>query len=469
MDLDAELWGVMEAQRGLVPSDEAAYRLVGLLALRRVLERAEGFAQAASPPSRVPRATFADLAHEPARTIDRTLRELTAANGSHASISVLEAIRILLAPDHAAGPSLSRAINGVARLPRSILSDNRLGHEAHRVVLRSFGRVVPFTAPSPGLSALMVSLVGIKEGARVCDLACGPGVLLAQVARTAQLASLSLAAVDGLAANTQHAALARVLLFLDGVSAQIETANVVVSNPLDQSARYDAILSAPPINSRPPQQLHVHESDRFRFGVPTRSADWLYVQHALSALSPGGRAVLLLGLGALFRSGLEASIRRGLLDQELVAAVVQLPSGLLTSTTIPAALIVLEQRGQSPRQGSVAMALLGDAAKSNGRNGELDPTIVAAVPPALRGDTVTDGRVQARLVRYDEIAQQEYSLLPSRYFDPVSSSMPRSLADIGSELASAGDAELAAAEELGAALRALLTVVRNVGADHAGQ
>lgn len=111
--------------------------------------------------------------------------------------------------------------------------------------------------------------------------------------------------------------------------------------------RFDRIVTNPPFaQSYSREGLCFPERFRFGFCPPgAKKADWMFAQHMLAALRPGGMAVTVMPHGVLFRTGIEQTIRRGFVDQDVVEAVIGLPSNLFYGTTIPACVLVLRAPG----------------------------------------------------------------------------------------------------------------------------
>ena len=73
---------------------------------------------------------------------------------------------------------------------------------------------------------------------------------------------------------------------------------------------------------------------------------------ARAHLADGGIGVVVVGLGTLFHQRREAAIREHLVRSDLLDAVIQLPPGLVAGTSVPVALLVL-QNGRPQRSGQV--------------------------------------------------------------------------------------------------------------------
>lgn len=90
-------------------------------------------------------------------------------------------------------------------------------------------------------------------------------------------------------------------------------------------------------------------------GLPTDSnGDMAWVQHMVKSMaSRTGRMGVVLPQGALFRGGVEAQIRKHLLDQDLIEAVIGLAPNLFYGTGLAACVLLLRQKKAKVRQGKV--------------------------------------------------------------------------------------------------------------------
>ena len=89
--------------------------------------------------------------------------------------------------------------------------------------------------------------------------------------------------------------------------------------------------------------------ERFTYGqVPlgAKKADLMFLQHMLAVTRDGGMVATVMPHGVLFRSGEERTIRKGIVDEDLLEAVIGLAPNLFYGTGIPACILVLRQRVQ---------------------------------------------------------------------------------------------------------------------------
>jgi type I restriction enzyme M protein len=123
--------------------------------------------------------------------------------------------------------------------------------------------------------------------------------------------------------------------------------------------RFDRILTNPPFSlpwgttdkDQNGQSVWAPEkrTDRFTYGeVPlgAKKADLMFLQHMVAVLAAGGQTATVMPHGVLFRGGEERSIRAGMIEHDLLEAVIGLAPNLFYGTGIPACILVLRQRVQ---------------------------------------------------------------------------------------------------------------------------
>ncbi|HEY3816775.1 MAG TPA: N-6 DNA methylase [Polyangiaceae bacterium] len=404
--IQSALAAVFAKTRGFLDSRDATHSAVGLLALRRASAGDELASIAA--------------AHEVDGALRRYLSQV-----ERGRPQLAESLSTLLAPARREPTALAPLLRAIADVPEVDGGDTLL---AIMKLLAEQGKMSPAPVTGSNVLRLIARLSRASEGAKVCDPFCGAGLLLAAIAVLLPAGHIA-AALHGWERSVDAVALARAVLAAVGADARIEVANALVSPPAADP--YDAVVSAPPFGVQPPPQLHLGASERFRFGAPTRHADWLYAQHALSILAPGGTAVLVMSRGPLFREGAEQEVRRGLIESDLVDSIIALPSGALTGTAIPACLVVLRRDRPASRSGGV---LFIDASARGPLGGDLTTDVVDAVERAYETGAESDGPTRARRVSVTEIAMADFSLEPGRHLPPEITGVERPLEEIVDEL-----------------------------------
>ena len=78
-----------------------------------------------------------------------------------------------------------------------------------------------------------------------------------------------------------------------------------------------------------------------------KKADLMFLQHMLAVTRDGGMVATVMPHGVLFRGGDEATIRAGIIQEDLLEAVIGVAPNLFYGTGIPACILVLRQRVQN--------------------------------------------------------------------------------------------------------------------------
>jgi type I restriction enzyme M protein len=271
---------------------------------------------------------------------------------------------------------------------------------------------------------LIVEILKPKEGMRICDPTCGSGGMLIECAHHLQRhkqnpKNLSL---FGQEKNLGTWAICKMNMLLHGLaSARIEKGDTIRDPRLTEGGAlrvFDRVIANPPF-SLDEWGREVAEHDgfgRFRYGLPPKTkGDLAFVQHMIATTNKTGMVGVVMPHGVLFRGSSEGDIRRGLLEEDLVEAVIGLPSNLFYGTGIPAAVLVLNRAKRPERQRKVlfieASREFGPGTNQNYLRQE-DVTKIAAAFHAFR-----DVEKYARVVPLDEIAKNDFNLNISRYVE----------------------------------------------------
>ena len=116
--------------------------------------------------------------------------------------------------------------------------------------------------------------------------------------------------------------------------------------PVDEPTNFDAVLMNPPYSAKWDASKGFLDDPRFsEYGVlpPKSRADFAFLLHGFYHLKNSGTMAILLPHGVLFRSGAEAKIRKIMLENGSIDAVIGLAPNLFYSTGIPVSLIILRK------------------------------------------------------------------------------------------------------------------------------
>jgi type I restriction enzyme M protein len=256
-----------------------------------------------------------------------------------------------------------------------------------------------------------------KPGETIYDPACGSGSLLIRVAREVGSSDYFL---YGQEVNGGTWALCKMNMFLHGVdNAHIEWGDTLNNPKLvegDHLKKFHVVVANPPfsLDKWGAENAASDQFRRFHRGTPPKSkADYAFVSHMVeSAVEDGGRVGLIVPHGVLFRGGAEAKIRQGLIEENLVDAVIGLPTNLFFGTGIPAA-ILLFRKGRTTKD---IMFIDGsrDYADEKGQN-RLRPQDIEKVVAAFKAASDVEG--YAHRTSVEEIRGNDYNLNIPRYVE----------------------------------------------------
>jgi type I restriction enzyme M protein len=224
---------------------------------------------------------------------------------------------------------------------------------------------------TPGeVSTLLAMLVDPQPGNRICDPTCGSGSLLIKVAQQIEGKNYSLYGQEN---NGSTWALCRMNMFLhEQDSAEIKWGDTI-NNPLllekDELMKFHIVVANPPfsLDKWGAENAMADQHNRFYRGVPPKSkGDYAFITHMIeTTYADSGKVGVIVPHGVLFRSSSEGQIRKKLIDENLLEAVVGLPANLFFGTGIPAAILIFNKG-----KGNNKDVLFIDASKEfeNGKN-----------------------------------------------------------------------------------------------------
>ena len=274
------------------------------------------------------------------------------------------------------------------------------------------------------VSRLLARLAAPKPGDTICDPACGSGSLLIRAAE--QIGSDNFA-LYGQEVNGATWALARMNMFLHAKdAARIEWCDTL-NNPTliegDHLMWFDVVVANPPF-SLDKWGAENAPSDTFRRfwrGIPPKSkGDYAFITHMVEiARRQSGRVAVIVPHGVLFRGGAEGAIRKALIEENLLEAVIGLPANLFTTTGIPVAILIFDRsREQGGANEARRDVLFVDASRDFTPGKTQNVMEEAHIARVL--ETYRERKEEARYSHRaspEEIAENDYNLNIPRYVD----------------------------------------------------
>jgi len=147
--------------------------------------------------------------------------------------------------------------------------------------------------------------------------------------------------------------------------------------------------------------------------APKSKADLAFIMHCLSWLAPNGTAAIVCFPGVLYRGGAEQKIRKYLVDNNFIDAIIQLPENLFFGTCITTCIMVLKR---SKKDNNI---LFIDASKEfvkSGNKNKLTSKNIQTILNAYIGRKDRDHF--AKVVPCTDVKALEYNLSVSAYVEP---------------------------------------------------
>ena len=209
---------------------------------------------------------------------------------------------------------------------------------------------------------LLVSLLKPHAGMRIYDPTAGSGGMLIQTRnylsdKGENPKNLSL---FGQEMNLNTWAISKMNMFLHGVfNADIRKGDTLGDPQHIKDGElmvFDRVIANPPFSLKKwgKEAADNDPYGRFPYGTPPKDAgDLAFIQHMIASVNAEGMMVVVVPHGVLFRGSSEKEIRKGILEDDLLEAVVGLPSSLFYGTGIPAALLIINKDKPSDRRNKV--------------------------------------------------------------------------------------------------------------------
>lgn len=277
------------------------------------------------------------------------------------------------------------------------------------------------------VSRLLARLARPRPGDRICDPACGSGGLLIEAGELVRAQGSNDYALFGQEVNGSTWALARMNMFLHGKdAARIEWGDTLNGPALvagDRLMRFDVVVANPPfsLDKWGAEQAAADRFHRFWRGVPPKSkGDYAFIAHMIeTALPQSGRVAVVVPHGVLFRGGAEGRIRRRLIEENLLDAVIGLPANLFPTTSIPVAVLLFDRaREKGGEREGCGDVLFIDASRefqaAKTRNALLEEHLEKIVAACAARRNVER---YARLAGVAEIAGNDFNLNLPRYVE----------------------------------------------------
>lgn len=220
--------------------------------------------------------------------------------------------------------------------------------------------------------------------------------------------------------NMTNFNLCRMNMFLHNVNYNnfsIKRGDTLLEPLHNDEKTFDAIVSNPPYSIKWVGDNDPTLINDIRFApagklAPKNYADFAFILHALSYLSSKGRAAIVCFPGIFYRKGAEKTIRKYLVDNSFVDAVIQLPENLFFGTSIATCVLVM---AKNKTENKVLFIDASNEFKKVTNNNILEEENINKIVDEFRNRKEIE--YFSRYVSRDEIAENDYNLSVSTYVE----------------------------------------------------
>ena len=185
--------------------------------------------------------------------------------------------------------------------------------------------------------------------------------------------------------------------------------------PTTEETEFDMVVMNPPYSAKWSAKQGFLSDSRFSdYGAlaPKSKADYAFLLHGFYHLRPTGTMGIVLPHGVLFRGAAEGKIRKKLLEEGSIYAVIGLPANMFYNTSIPTCIIILKKQREGRDVLFIDASKLFEKSKTqNVMNAEHISHVVELY------QNRTNIEKEAHLASYDEIKENDYNLNIPRYVD----------------------------------------------------
>lgn len=257
---------------------------------------------------------------------------------------------------------------------------------------------------------------------RVYDPCCGSGGMFVQSAKFIQnhQGNINNISVYGQDSNPTTWKMAQMNLAIRGIEANLGQFNAdTFFNDCHPTLKADFVMVNPPFNLSDWGADRLAEDQRWKYGVPPAgNANFAWLQHMIYHLAPNGKIGMVLANGSLSsQTGGEGDIRRRIIEDDLVACIIAMPTQLFYTTQIPVSLWFLARnKKQKNKTCFIDARKMGTMVTRRLREmTDDDIARIAQTFDAYENGTLENVKGFCAIATTEEIARQDYILTPGRY------------------------------------------------------
>ena len=303
----------------------------------------------------------------------------------------------------------------------------------------------------------VVHLLGLildpHEGESIYDPACGTGGMLLECVDHLKQNNEDYRTLKlyGQEKNLTSSAIARMNMFLHGIEDFEVLRGDTLRDPAffeaDGLQTFDCVIANPPFSLKEwgAENWANDPFGRNIAGVPPKgNGDMAWVQHMVKSMNSTGRMTVVLPHGALFRKAAEGKIRKALLEQDMLEAVIGLGPNVFYGTQLAACVMVFRQNKDADKKGKVLFIDASDQICVGRAQNYLEPEHIQQIYTWLQGYTDVENFV--KVATHDDLKENNFNLNIPLYVEKIIEDNLPSVEEAMADLKTAWQASLDAEE-----------------------
>ncbi|MEP4892457.1 MAG: class I SAM-dependent DNA methyltransferase [Aliiglaciecola sp.] len=304
----------------------------------------------------------------------------------------------------------------------------------------------------------VVHLLGMildpHEGETIYDPACGTGGMLLECVdhlkdNQEDYRTLNL---YGQEKNLTSSSIARMNMFLHGIEDFEIMRGDTLRHPAffeaDGLKTFDCVIANPPFSLKDwgAENWANDPYGRNIAGVPPKgNGDMAWVQHMVKSMNSTGRMTVVLPHGALFRKGAEGKIRKQLLEQDMLEAVIGLGPNVFYGAQLAASIMVFKQNKSTEKKDKVLFIDASDQIIVGKAQNYLEPNHVQQIYDWYHDYQDVENYV--KVASMDELKENDFNLNIPLYVEKTIEDNLPSVEEAMSDLKQAWQASLDAEDK----------------------
>jgi len=276
----------------------------------------------------------------------------------------------------------------------------------------------------------VVHLLGLildpHEGETIYDPACGTGGMLLECVDHLKQNNEDYRTLKlfGQEKNLTSSAIARMNMFLHGIEDFEILRGDTLRNPAffeaDGLKTFDCVIANPPFSLKNwgAENWANDPFGRNIAGVPPKgNGDMAWVQHMVKSMNSTGRMTVVLPHGALFRKGAEGKIRKVLLEQDMLEAVIGLGPNIFYGTPLAACVMVFKQNKEVEKKEKVLIIDASDQIRVGRAQNFLEPEHIKQIHEWFKDFNDVENYV--KVASFDDLKENDFNLNIPLYVEKI--------------------------------------------------